>query len=1256
MKQSCSLFALRTAPLKLLVAGLLVLCGTLAAHAYDFVSGGMAFSVTDAAKHEVVLEYDPMHPYTGDFVIPATATNGAVTYTVVGTGFMCFYASTITSVTFGENQTFIGDNTFYGCNNLKSVAIPDRITRLGGSAFMYCDALEEVQLGTGITAIPEYAFNSCTHLRRLVVPDGVTEVAYASLAYCENLETVILGRSVKSVGKQAFFNSTVKRLEVRAEVPPTAAADAFPDNILAETELVVPESSAEAYRTADVWRSFAHINGTQELEPEPVAPLFAESFEDWDGDTSDWLPVGWDEVSQADPPHDTYHTNGLNLTWEVCGQRWADEPQDGVCYARIENFFYSQGGVIVNGHQDEWLISPSVSIPDNGQALYFSLGYHPGWVLCDGKTLDFASINNVMEVHVSRDGGATWTMLWDCLPAARSLSRDELIADLSATGCMWLPVRIGLHDYAGETIRFAFRYVGKGGASMNIDAVEIRQPRPGEEYPEYSDTTVDPTSFYAHYAIPEGCFFYGDNDDRYLLPGGVIMPAHTELTYRNDSNVPADARYEWTYTDPDAYNLSYSKFSYKTSRDKDLSFRTGSFNFSTLPQLKASFAIPTTERDTTVVFSRTIEESGGPSYWQVGGAPGEDYYGYDAEQRPRNSYGFSAYDQNLGISAYYGDMAFTSYMFGTGELADEAGITGFASVFHQPAAPYQISGGLRIAMVYDVEDNARLRVSLRRATKVTETTWTLGDELAHATTTGRELRAVGKAFPESTLQWSRFLFPKLYDQDENEIKPLIDEPIAVVVEGWTDEGVNQFAVMTNETDPYTETCALWTGGALGNTARAYYEHYALAVTLNAHFPYLYTETPEVSVPAPGGSAAVSIDQYRYLVDFDIEGLPEWLKAENKKDAAARRFNNTLTLTAQPNMTGAERTATLLLSVDDGSRLTLTVTQPAAQQLAYRITDAKQRTCAVTKSVDNPSAETPGTYAGDVVIPERVTLDDGKEYTVTAIDAHAFERCYDLHSVVMPNTIAEIGENAFWGCYRNADEGLSYIRMSDGLRHSATSAFYGCGALKSVEIGDLANWCTVTFDDARANPLPWAHHLIVGGSEPEVLRIPDGVDEVKNFAFYNLLGRRRVEFPAGLKTIGWSAFAFAADLKEVAFNADLQYVTYGAFLMCPQITDVYCPGTVPPGAKDFYDYEFDETVAQTATLHVPAGCRGVYSSANLWGFFRNIVEDAAPEGEGIDMVLVASPTSAAGVYDLQGRRFIVPHEGLYIAGRKLHLAR
>lgn len=1234
--------------MKRILCLLLVLCG-LQSYAYDFVCDGMAFSIADAGRREVVLEYDPMHPYSGDFVIPATTTYAGVTYNVVGTGLMCFYASEITSITFGDNQTSIGDNTFFGCSRLKSVSVPDRITRLGGSAFMYCSSLEEVTLGKGVTSVPEYAFNSCTNLRELIIPDGVTEVAYASLAYCEHLDRVVFGRGVKSIGKQAFFNSSVRSIEARSLVPPEVDPDAFTADMLQHTELSVPAEALAAYQQADVWCDFVHVNGHDAPAPEPTEPIFMESFEDWDGGTTDCLPEGWDEVSKADPPHDTYWTNGLNLTWEICGQRWADEPQDGQYYARIENFFYSDGGVIVNGQQDEWLISPVVSIPDNGQALYFTLGYHPGWVLCDGKTLDFNSITNVMEVHVSRDGGQSWQLLWDCLPAARALSRDELIADLSSTACVWLPVRIALHDYAGQDIRFAFRYVGKGGASMNIDDVQIRQPQAGEEYPDYSDTSIDPKQFYAHYAIPEGCFYYGDNDDRYLLPGGVIMPAHTDLTFRNDSYVPADARYEWTYTEPRAYNLSYSDFTFGKSADADLPFHTGSFNFSTLPQLKATFAIPSADRDTTVIFSRIIEESGGPSYWQVGGAPGEDYYGYDAQQRPRNSYGFSAYDQNLGANVYFGDTAFTSYMFGTGELVDEAGVTGFASIFHQPAAPYQISGGLRVAMIYDVEDDAQIRVSLRRATKVNETTWTLGDEIAHASASGVELRAAGKLFAESTMQWSRFLFPQLYDSEGRVVTPLIDEPIAVVVEGWDGPGVNLFAVMTNATDPFTETCALWTGGPLGSTARAYYEHYALAVTLNAHFPYLYTDTPELSVGGSGGTTSVSIDQYRYLMPFDIEGLPDWLTASNAKIEGERRFNNILSLTAQPNSTGADRTATLLLSVDDGSRLTLTVTQPAAQQLAYRITDHKARTCAVAKSVENPSAETPGIYAGDVVIPECVTLDDGVTYTVTSIDPHAFERCYDLHSVVMPNTITDIGEAAFYGCYRSADSGLSFLRMSDGLRHCGESAFYGDGALKRVEIGDLANWCTISFDDARANPLPWAHHLTVNGEEPEVLRIPDGVAEVSNFAFYNLLGRRRVEFPEGLKRVGWSAFCFADDLREVVFSSDFESILYGAFLMCPNITDVFCPSLTPPAAHDFYDYEFDYDVTQSATLHVPAGCRDAYSSANLWGCFTHVVEDLA---DGLSPIM--ADDSREPVYDLQGRRLKTPSAGLYISGSQLRI--
>ena len=59
-------------------------------------------------------------------------------------------------------------------------------------------------------------------------------------------------------------------------------------------------------------------------------------------------------------------------------------------------------------------------------------------------------------------------------------------------------------------------------------------------------------------------------------------------------------------------------------------------------------------------------------------------------------------------------------------------------------------------------------------------------------------------------------------------------------------------------------------------------------------------------------------------------------------------------------------------------------------------------------------QNPNKYTGSVVIPESVVY-EGKTYNVTSIGESAFNYCWILTSVTIPNSVTSIGSSAFSNC-------------------------------------------------------------------------------------------------------------------------------------------------------------------------------------------------------------------------------------------------
>ena len=218
-------------------------------------------------------------------------------------------------------------------------------------------------------------------------------------------------------------------------------------------------------------------------------------------------------------------------------------------------------------------------------------------------------------------------------------------------------------------------------------------------------------------------------------------------------------------------------------------------------------------------------------------------------------------------------------------------------------------------------------------------------------------------------------------------------------------------------------------------------------------------------------------------------------------------------------------------------------------------------------------------------------------TVTTIGLKAFREMEKMETMPIPNSVTTIEEYAFAEC-----SNLSSVTIPNSVTSVENSAFRRCEGLASVHISDIEAWCKITFGDFDSNPLYYAHHLCKDGKEITNLEIPEGITDIKQYAFRGCSGLTSVTIPEGVTNIGIDAFYECTGLTSVTIPESVTNIEEWAFWGCDNLTSVTVlnkePIAFPAGLRVFSNYD--------AVLKVPAGSKTSYKNAEVWKEFKDIV--------------------------------------------------
>lgn len=252
-------------------------------------------------------------------------------------------------------------------------------------------------------------------------------------------------------------------------------------------------------------------------------------------------------------------------------------------------------------------------------------------------------------------------------------------------------------------------------------------------------------------------------------------------------------------------------------------------------------------------------------------------------------------------------------------------------------------------------------------------------------------------------------------------------------------------------------------------------------------------------------------------------------------------------------------------------------------------------------------------------------------TVIEIGKEAFNRCYSLKSVsipssvtkigdwgfsatrlasvIIPNSVKSIGKYAFSVC----DE-LTSITIPESVTYIGNDAFASCRSLKSVSLPNTISnigffdFCSsltsIIIPNSVTNIDAYAFNRCV--SLTSVI-IPNSVAEIGYRSFSNCVKLPSITIPNSVKKIDIEAFIGCSSFTSITIPKSVTEIGESAFSSCLSLKQIICKSNIPPKLIRIKDSN-NTPIIHLGKLIVPKGSKHLYEQAEGWKNCSPILEE------------------------------------------------